>query len=123
MGGDARASSGVAPLDDILDGGFVEQRLHLIEGEPGTGKTTLGLQFLLAGRELGQKTLYITLSETAEELAGAAKPVELGGDSLLKKPYRVDTLAQSVQAALRRDEAPGPSTTNVVSLKPPGSAM
>ena len=53
----------------------------------------------------------------------AAKPVELGGDSLLKKPYRVDTLAQSVQAALRRDEAPGPSTTNVVSLKPPGSAM
>jgi DNA-binding response OmpR family regulator len=89
----------------------------------GQGRRPWGCSFCWPGRELGQKTLYITLSETAEELAGAAKPVELGGDSLLKKPYRVDTLAQSVQAVLRRDEAPGPSTTNVVSLKPPGSAM
>jgi PAS domain S-box-containing protein len=50
----------------------------------------------------------------------AAKPVELGEDALLKKPYRVDTLAQSVQAALRREQAP---PTNVVALKSPGSAV
>ena len=52
----------------------------------------------------------------------SAKPVDLGGDSLLKKPYRVDALAQSVQAALRREQAPA-LPTNVVSLKSPGSAL
>jgi circadian clock protein KaiC len=73
MSGEGRASSGLAPLDDILDGGFVEHRLHLVEGEPGTGKTTLGLQFLLAGRRQSETVLYITLSETADELAAAAR--------------------------------------------------
>ncbi len=73
MRGDGRASSGMAQLDDILDGGFVEHRLHLIEGEPGTGKTTLGLQFLQAGRQQGERTLYITLSETADELNAVAR--------------------------------------------------
>ncbi len=67
------ASSGIGRLDDILAGGFVRKRIHLIEGSPGTGKTTLGLQFLLAGREAGEKTLYITLSETAEELRSTAE--------------------------------------------------
>lgn len=72
MNDTGRASSGIGDLDDILAGGFVRNRLHLIEGAPGTGKTTLGLQFLLAGREAGEKTLYITLSETAEELQATA---------------------------------------------------
>jgi circadian clock protein KaiC len=73
MTADERASSGIADLDDILAGGFVRHRIHLIEGTPGTGKTTLGLQFLLAGREAGEKTVYITLSETAEELRSTAQ--------------------------------------------------
>ena len=71
-----RVSTGLASLDAILDGGLVRRRINLIEGTPGTGKTTIGLQFLLAGKAKGDKTLYITLSETAEELAAVAQTQE-----------------------------------------------
>ena len=68
-----RALIGVPGLDDILNGGLIPNRLYLIDGNPGAGKTTLSLQFLLEGRALGETCLYITLSETTEELvAGAA---------------------------------------------------
>ena len=63
-----RISTGVAGLDDILCGGLTAQRVYLVEGSPGTGKTTLGLQFLLEGRDRGERGLYVTLSETAEEM-------------------------------------------------------
>ncbi len=65
-------SSGSPALDYILAGGFAARRVHLIEGEPGAGKTTLGLQFLLEGRAKGEKCLYITLSESKEELTHVA---------------------------------------------------
>lgn len=68
-----RASTGIEGLDQILLGGFPRHRLYLVEGAPGTGKTTLALQFLLKGRELGERSLYVTLSETNEELAGVAE--------------------------------------------------
>ncbi len=67
-----QASSGIAGLDQLLGGGYPTRRMHLIEGVPGTGKTTLALQFLLAARSRGERTLYVTLSETAEELAAVA---------------------------------------------------
>jgi circadian clock protein KaiC len=67
-----RASTGVPGLDDLLGGGLTPHRLYLVEGTPGTGKTTLSLQFLLEGARLGEACLYITLSETAEELKAAA---------------------------------------------------
>ena len=67
-----RASIGVEGLDDILGGGLTPDRLYLVEGTPGTGKTTLSLQFLLEGARRGDAGLYITLSETAEELAAVA---------------------------------------------------
>jgi circadian clock protein KaiC len=67
-----RLSTGIIGLDDILKGGLPKNRLHLIEGSPGTGKTTLGLQFLLEGDRQGEKSLYVTLSETREELLSAA---------------------------------------------------
>jgi circadian clock protein KaiC len=67
------ATTGVAGLDKILRGGFPNNRLYLIEGNPGTGKTTLALQFLLEGVRRGEKTLYITLSETKEELFAIAR--------------------------------------------------
>jgi circadian clock protein KaiC len=67
-----RASSGIEALDTILSGGYVRHRIHLLEGRPGSGKTTLALQFLFEGRRLGEKTLYITLSETADELRSSA---------------------------------------------------
>lgn len=64
--------TGVPGLDEVTGGGFPDGHLYLIEGTPGAGKTTLGLQFLLHGRSLGQKCLYVTLSETSEELAQGA---------------------------------------------------
>ena len=67
-----KAATGVAGLDDILGGGFVRDRIYLIEGSPGTGKTTLAMQFLMEGARRGERGLYITLSETAEELHAAA---------------------------------------------------
>jgi circadian clock protein KaiC len=69
----SRISTGIAGLDDILGGGLTAQRVYLVEGSPGAGKTTLGLQFLLAGVGLGERGLYITLSETADELDAVAE--------------------------------------------------
>lgn len=63
-----RASTGIAGLDNVLGGGLPTRHLYLVEGEPGSGKTTLGMQFLLEGMARGERGLYITLSETAEEL-------------------------------------------------------
>lgn len=67
-----RISTGIAGLDDILGGGLTPQRVYLVEGSPGAGKTTLGLQFLLDGIGKGESGLYITLSETADELRAVA---------------------------------------------------
>src|SRR3954449_9508079 len=67
-----KALTGVEGLDDILAGGFRRGRVYLIEGSPGTGKTTIATQFLLAGAAAGEKGLYITLSETEDELRESA---------------------------------------------------
>ena len=67
-GMDERISTGMSGLDDILGGGFDPNRLYLVEGTPGSGKTTLALQFLLEGVKHGEKVLYITLSESESEL-------------------------------------------------------
>lgn len=66
------ASTGIDGLDDILGGGLTPDRLYLVEGTPGTGKTTFGLGFLLAGAEREEVGLYITLSETEAELRAVA---------------------------------------------------
>ena len=69
----ASAFTGVPGLDDILGGGLSRGAIFLLEGEPGSGKTTVALRFLLEGAQAGERGLYITLSETADELrAGAA---------------------------------------------------
>jgi circadian clock protein KaiC len=68
----ADASTGIGGLDDILAGGLERRRVYLLEGSPGTGKTTAALRFLLAGVENGERTLYISLSETEEELRASA---------------------------------------------------
>jgi circadian clock protein KaiC len=67
-----QASTGIPGLDELLRGGLPRDRVHLIEGEPGAGKTTLALQFLLEGRRAGEPGLYVTLSETTEELTHVA---------------------------------------------------
>jgi circadian clock protein KaiC len=68
----APVSTGVPGPDDILAGGFASNRVHLIEGRPGSGKTTIGLQFLLDGLRCGERCLYITLSESRRELLSVA---------------------------------------------------
>src|SRR5947199_1260681 len=66
------ASSGVRGLDDELAGGFTPRRLYLVEGVPGSGKTTLAFQFLMEGVRLGEPVLYVTLSESREEIQAMA---------------------------------------------------
>ncbi len=73
VAGERRDSSGVGGLDEILHGGFPQSHFFLIEGEPGTGKTTLGLQFLMEGARQGGRTLYITMSESEDELRKIAR--------------------------------------------------
>jgi circadian clock protein KaiC len=68
-----KAKTGIAGLDDILFGGLPKSHLYLVEGDPGTGKTTLALQFLLEGVKHGEKGLYVTLSESKTELLGVAE--------------------------------------------------
>jgi circadian clock protein KaiC len=69
----AVASTGIAGLDHILLGGFPRNRVYLVQGDPGVGKTTLGLQFLLEGMRSGETGLYITLSESKDELLAVGK--------------------------------------------------
>ena len=72
-GSETIAGSGIAGLDDVMRGGFARDRFYLIEGVPGSGKTTLALQFLLEGVRRGEPVLYVTLSETTEELKAVAR--------------------------------------------------
>lgn len=67
-----KARTGIWGLDDILAGGLSRSHIFLVEGAPGTGKTTVALQFLLEGARNGEKCLYITLSETERELREGA---------------------------------------------------
>ena len=63
-----RISTGISGLDNILHGGLPKDRIYLVEGDPGTGKTTLAMQFVLSGIRKGGRALYISLSETEQEL-------------------------------------------------------
>ncbi len=68
-----RIPSGCAGLDEVLDGGFPAHHFYLIEGNPGAGKTTLALQFVIEGVKCGQKVLYVTLSESKRDLLSVAR--------------------------------------------------
>ena len=68
-----RIETGISGLDDVLAGGLPRDRLYLVEGNPGTGKTTLALQFLREGHRQGEQVLYVTLSETKDELRDVAE--------------------------------------------------
>ena len=68
-----RLATGIPGLDDVLTGGLARHRGFLLEGSPGTGKTTIALQFLLAGAAAGERGLYVTMSETERELRASAE--------------------------------------------------
>ena len=97
-----RVRTGIAGLDEILHGGLPAHRLYLLQGDPGVGKTTLALQFLLEGVRLGEPALYITLSETREELVEVANSHgwSLEGLSIFELSAMEQQLAQSAQNTL-----------------------
>ena len=66
-------ATGIDGFDDILGGGLTPNRIYLIEGDPGSGKTTLALRFMTEGLRRGETVLYVTLSETRDELEGVAR--------------------------------------------------
>jgi circadian clock protein KaiC len=68
----ARPATGITGLDDVLSGGLARDRSFLLEGSPGTGKTTIAMQFLLTGAAAGERGLYVTMSETEDELRATA---------------------------------------------------
>lgn len=92
----SRQETGIAGLDEILGGGLPPNRLYVVEGDPGSGKTTLALQFLLEGVRRNQKCLYITLSETLEELHDVASSHgwTLDGLNLLELESIAERLAE-----------------------------
>lgn len=118
--------SGVPGLDQVLAGGFAQNRVHLVEGAPGSGKTTLGIQFLMDGVKRGERGLYITLSESTNELMAVAKthgwsldgidifemvPPELSMDPSQRQTvvYSADLeLGETVQTVLKEVEAVKP---------------
>lgn len=95
------ASTGVAGLDDILAGGLTRERIYLVEGTPGTGKTTLGMGFLLAGAKAGEGGLYITLAETEVELLAVAESHGWSLDAIaLVEMVPVDDLGEDQEQTL-----------------------
>ena len=95
-----RVLTGVPGLDDILCGGLTAERIYLVEGSPGTGKTTLGLQFLLEGLKRGEAGLYITLSETADELDAVAESHGWSIDQLSIFELADEVLAPDTQQSI-----------------------
>lgn len=79
---ESRCRSGCPGLDDVLGGGFPRGYFYLLEGEPGTGKTTLALQFVAEGLRSGEKVLYITLSESPDDLRAVARGHSIGLDGV-----------------------------------------
>jgi circadian clock protein KaiC len=67
------ASTGIPGLDEVLAGGWPRNRLFLVEGEPGVGKTTFGLEYARAGQRAGERVLYVSLAETEDELESTAR--------------------------------------------------
>jgi hypothetical protein len=113
-----QARTGVAGLDDILAGGLQRERVYLLEGNPGTGKTTAALRFLLTGAERGERGLYVSLSET--ETSSGPVPRRIGWAldgvdlfELVPPESLLDEQAAAEPALLlrpraRRDDAPHP---------------
>ena len=99
-----RQETGVPGLDEILGGGLPSHRLYVVEGDPGSGKTTLALQFLLEGARRGHKCLYVTLSETLEELhdVAASHGWSLDGLDLLELNTIAERLAEEAKHCFPR---------------------
>lgn len=94
-----KSVTGIAGLDTVLVGGLPSNRLYLVKGDPGVGKTTLALQYLLAGEARGERGLYITLSETTDEIQSVAESHgwDLGNLAIFELSALEHQLAQQEQ--------------------------
>ncbi|HEY0099789.1 MAG TPA: ATPase domain-containing protein [Pyrinomonadaceae bacterium] len=113
----ARLGTGSVGFDSILEGGFPPNHLYLIEGDPGTGKTTLALKFLLEGAAQGEPVLYVTLSETKEEIkaVAASHGWSLDGMSIYELVPSEDSLKTEMQYTIfHPSEVELGETTNAV---------
>ncbi len=98
--------TGIPELDLVLRGGLPKQRIHLIEGRPGTGKTTIGLRFLIDAAEKNERALYISLSETVEELQATARSHGWSLDGIeLREVVPAEVQLQREQSVLFPSEA------------------
>lgn len=97
--GPSRAATGIAGLDSILGGGLPAGRTYLVQGEPGVGKTTLGMQFLLEGVRSGEKAIYVALSESQAELRDIAVSHgwDLGGIEVVELHATEESLKAEAQ--------------------------
>jgi circadian clock protein KaiC len=110
-------SSGIPALDGILGGGFTPQRFYMVQGVPGSGKTTLALQFLTEGVRCGESVLYVTLSETEEEIRSIADSHgwSLDGVQILEVVPSEDTLSPEEQyTVFQPDEVELSETTKAI---------
>jgi circadian clock protein KaiC len=92
---DPRISTGIPGLDQVLGGGIPPNHAYLIEGVPGTGKTTMALQFLLEGARAGEKGLYVTLSETKVEITQVAASHGWSLDNI--ELYELEAIQENLQ--------------------------
>ena len=120
-----KLSTGVSGLDRILEGGFPGKRIFLVHGGPGTGKTTLGMEFLLAGVKEKETSLYITLLQSREELEDIFRSHgwESGGLEIRELPdsvYQEATNEQTVfsSADIELNEATDAIVETIESIKP-----
>ena len=99
-----RVATGVEGLDDVLGGGLPKHRLYLVQGDPGVGKTTLGLQFLLQGVREGEAVLYVTMSETEAELQAVASShgFDLDGVSIFELSSIHEHIGQATESTFFR---------------------
>jgi circadian clock protein KaiC len=95
-------STGIAGLDHVLAGGFPRNRFYLVIGDPGVGKTTLSLQYLITGAAAGERVLYVTLSETKEEILAVAQSHgwSLDGIDIVELSSIESQLADDAQSTL-----------------------
>lgn len=103
-GSDDRFQTGIEGLDDILAGGLPQECMYLLQGDPGSGKTTLALQFLLEGKRRGERGFYITLSESKRELEKVARSHgwALEGIPLLELSAMEDMIRPEAQTSVFR---------------------
>jgi circadian clock protein KaiC len=112
MHSDSLCNMGIKGFDEILKGGLPANRLYLLQGEPGTGKTTISLQFLLEGVKKGESTLYVTFSETKDEIHAVARShgwdiskinlLELSAIEEQLKPEAVNTVFHPAQVEMNQ---------------------